>query len=222
VGGVVGALGIIFLVRRLSRRRSRDAVTAFGVGPKYNKQYDTQLMTTEPQQQQRGSESGFSHATAATNPSFMSSSAFSQQAPAGTVPYVQPVFVPGLGMLQPSTFLLLLWPPRALTALARGAVPQFAPRNQEATPSYRRPQSSVVLNRERYSTLSNTPSVQSGLPVVTVMHPFDAENEDELTVQANDRLQIIQVVDGNEWAVCRRTTNGEIGLVPVNFLGSFS
>ena len=107
-------------------------------------------------------------------------------------------------------------------------MPQFPPRGtQESAPvaSYQRPESKAVsFNRERYSTLSSTPSLQSGLPVVKVMHRFDAENLDELSCEVDDRVQIIQILEGNEWAVCRKTEGtqaGNIGLVPVTFLSSF-
>ena len=196
MGGVVAALSLAFIVRYVSRRRARQAVLDFS-----NQGYANNNLGIQPTNAMRTSDSAYSNHTAATNPTFVSSpSAYSQQVPAGSVPYVQPVFVHGLGMLQP--------------------MPQFPPRQQEA--SYRRPQSSVVLDRVRYSTLSVVPAVQSGMAVVSVVHQFDAENEDELTCLPGEQLQIVHIVDGNEWAVCRRTTNGEIGLVPVAFLGSFA
>ena len=85
-----------------------------------------------------------------------------------------------------------------------------------------RPASTATFNRDRYSEMSSQPSVHSGLPIVSVLHQFQGENEDELSVNIGDRVQILQVLDGNEWAACRMLEGGLIGMVPVSFLAQFS
>ena len=55
-------------------------------------------------------------------------------------------------------------------------------------------------------------------PTATVIYPYDADGNDELSVDTGDIVSVLQEDDGSGWTVGRLARNGMTGLVPTSYI----
>lgn len=86
------------------------------------------------------------------------------------------------------------------------------------TPSLRPP--SAMANPDRPSG-QNARKVSFAEPVgkpATALYDFDAQGDDELTVQEGERLYVLDDTSDDDWWKCSRMSNGEEGVVPATYI----